>query len=110
MSIIEIDNEREINMTKTITRADIADSLYNELGFSHTESLKLVDSIVAKMAATLAAGEELKLSGFASFLPHHKNSRIGRNPKTGEQHTITSRTVLSFKASQLLKKALLGKK
>ena len=97
-------------MTKTITRADIADSLYNELGFSHTESLKLVDSIFAQMVETLSAGEELKLSGFASFIPHRKKSRIGRNPRTGEQHMITPRMVLSFKASHLLKKTLLGKK
>ena len=96
-------------MTKTITRADIADSLYNELGFSHVESLKLVDSILHVMVDTLTAGEELKISGFASFIPHKKKSRVGRNPRTGEQHMITPRTVLSFKASHLLKKALLGK-
>ncbi|MBQ7413539.1 MAG: integration host factor subunit alpha [Alphaproteobacteria bacterium] len=96
-------------MTKTITRADIADSLYNELGFSHVESLKLVDSILQVMVDTLTAGEELKVSGFASFIPHKKKSRVGRNPRTGEQHMITPRTVLSFKASHLLKKALLGK-
>ena len=97
-------------MTKTITRADIADSLYNELGFSHTESLKLVDHIFGKMANILASGEELKLSGFASFIPHQKKSRVGRNPKTGKEHMITPRMVLSFKASHLLKKAMLGKK
>ena len=96
-------------MTKTITRADIADSLYNELGFSHVESLKLVDSILQVMVDTLTAGEELKVSGFASFIPHKKKSCVGRNPRTGEQHMITPRTVLSFKASHLLKKALLGK-
>jgi len=97
-------------MTKTVTRADIADSLYNELGFSHSESLKMVDRIVGKMAGVLASGEELKLSGFASFIPHQKKSRIGRNPKTGKEHVITPRMVLSFKASHILKKALLGKK
>ena len=97
-------------MTKTITRADIADALYNELGFSHTESLKLVDNILDKMFVTLSAGEELTLSGFASFIPHAKKSRIGRNPRTGEEHEITPRIVLSFKASHILKKALLGKK
>ena len=97
-------------MTRTVTRADIADALYNELGFSHTESLKLVDNILDKMVKTLAAGEELKLSGFASFIPHSKKSRIGRNPRTGEEHVITPRMVLSFKASHILKKALLGKK
>ena len=97
-------------MTKTITRADLSDALYNELGFSHVESLKLVDSIFDVMVDSLVAGEELKISGFASFIPHQKKSRVGRNPRTGKEHMITPRTVLSFKASHLLKKALLGKK
>lgn len=97
-------------MTKTITRSDLADALYNELGFSHVESLKLVDSLFDNMVETLAKGEELKLSGFASFIPHQKKSRMGRNPRTGEEHVITPRTVISFRPSHLLKKALLGKK
>jgi len=95
-------------MTKTITRADIADALYNDLGFSHAESLKLVDCVFKVMVDTLAEGGELKISGFASFIPHKKVQRMGRNPRTGEKHVITPRTVLSFKASHLLKKALLG--
>jgi len=95
-------------MTKTITRADIADALYNDLGFSHAESLKLVDCVFQTMVNTLAEGKELKISGFASFIPHKKVQRMGRNPRTGEKHVITPRTVLSFKASHLLKKALLG--
>ena len=93
-------------MTKTITRADIADALYSDLGFSHAESLKLVDCVVLGMVNTLSSGETLKLSGFASFIPHKKVQRIGRNPKTGEKHAISARTVLLFKASRLLKKAL----
>lgn len=97
-------------MTKTITRADIADALYDELGFSRSESLKMADSVIDGMVEPLAAGEELKISGFASFIPHCKKQRVGRNPRTGEKHMISSRTVLSFKASQILKKALLGKK
>jgi len=97
-------------MTRTLTRADIADALYNELGFSHAESLKLVDSVFGGMGDTLMAGEALKIAGFASFIPHKKVQRIGRNPRTGEKHVISPRVVLSFKASNILKKALLGKK
>lgn len=95
-------------MTKTLTRADLADAVYRELGFSHAESLKLVDSIFQVAVDTLSKGEELKLSGFASFIPHQKVARVGRNPKTGETHPISARTVLSFKASHILKNALLG--
>lgn len=96
-------------MTDTLTRSDLADALYNELGFSHAESLKLVDSVFQTMTKTLENAEELKLSGFASFIPHKKTQRMGRNPRTGKEHVISARTVLSFKASHLLKKALLGK-
>ena len=97
-------------MTKTVTRSDLADSLYNELGFSHVESLKMVDGMFDVITDTLASGEELKLSGFASFLLHKKNARIGRNPRTGKEHPITPRTVISFRPSHLLRKALIGKK
>ena len=97
-------------MTKTITRSDLADNLYNELGFSHVESLKLVDSLFDIASDTLTKGEELKLSGFASFLPHQKKGRMGRNPRTGQEHPITPRTVISIRPSHLLRKALMGKK
>lgn len=92
--------------TKTLTRADIADALYNKLGFSHTDSFKLIDSVLNTMIDAFGRGEEVKLARFASFIPHKKNERIGRNPKTGTQHVISERTVLSFKASNSLKSVL----
>ncbi len=95
-------------MTKTITRADIADALYRELGFSHADSFKLIDQILQNMIGALADGEEIKISKFASFIPHQKTQRMGRNPKTGDKHVIAPRRVLSFKASNTLKKALLA--
>lgn len=91
---------------KTITRADIADAIYRELGFSHSEAFKLIEQIIAGIIEALQKGETVKISRFATFIPHTKKERIGRNPKTGEQHTITPRTVLSFKASNTLKNAL----
>ena len=93
-------------MTKTITRADLSDAVYRELGFSHAESLKLVDSIFQVAVETLSKGEELKVSGFASFIPHQKVARIGRNPKTGVEAVISSRRVISFKPSQTMRKII----
>ncbi len=94
-------------MTKTITRADIADALYREMGFSHADSFKLIDNILTNMIDALAEGEEIKIAKFASFIPHQKALRMGRNPKTGDKHPIPPRRVLSFKASNMLKKAVL---
>lgn len=92
--------------TKTITRADIAESIYRELGFSHAESFKLIEQIIQNVIGALQAGEEVKIAKFATFTPHAKRERVGRNPKTGETHPISSRTVVSFKASNSLKGSL----
>ena len=91
---------------RTITRADIAEALYQELGFSHADAFKLIDKTLRYVTEAFGRGEEVKLAGFASFIPHQKSKRMGRNPKTGVEHVITPRTVLSFKASNSLKKAL----
>lgn len=91
---------------KTITRADIAEAIYHELGFSHAESFKLIEQILQNIIYAMQQGETVKISKFASFIPHAKKERVGRNPKTGDKHTITPRTVVSFKASNTLKSAL----
>lgn len=91
---------------KTITRADIADSIYRELGFSHAESFKLIEQVLQNITTALANGEAVKISKFATFIPHAKKERIGRNPKTGTQHAISPRTVISFKASRNLKSTI----
>lgn len=91
---------------KTITRADIAEAIYQELGFSHAESFKLIDQVLSLMTEALRNGKIVKISNFATFIPHAKTERIGRNPKTGEKHQISSRMVVSFKASNSLKTAL----
>ncbi len=93
----------------TIARADLVDAVYNELGFSHIESVKIVESLLDIMSKTLSAGKDLRLSGFATFVPRQKSKRMGRNPKTGVEHVITPRMAVSFKASHAMKSALLKK-
>ncbi len=88
---------------KTVTRADLADSLYQQLGLSRNESADLVDSVFEEMTDALVEGENVKISGFGSFVLREKKERVGRNPKTGVEVPITPRTVLVFKASHILK-------
>ncbi|MBQ3695453.1 MAG: integration host factor subunit alpha [Alphaproteobacteria bacterium] len=91
---------------RTVTRADIAEALYQELGFSHADSFKLIEKTLFCIVDAFARKEEVKIARFASFIPHAKAKRMGRNPKTGVSHVITERTVLSFKPSNFLKKAI----
>jgi len=91
---------------RTVTRADIAEALYQELGFSHADSFKLIEKTLSFCTEAFARQEEVKIARFASFIPHKKAKRMGRNPKTGVAHEITARTVLSFKPSNELKKAI----
>jgi integration host factor subunit alpha len=85
----------------TLTRADLAETINRKVGLA--ESLDMVESILEKMCGALAKGENVKISGFGSFVLRDKNERIGRNPKTGVEVPITPRRVLTFRASQLLK-------
>lgn len=91
---------------RTITRADIAEALYQELGFSHADSFKLIEKTLFYITEAFERKEEVKIAGFASFIPHQKTKRMGRNPKTGKEYEISERTVLSFKPSNVLKKAV----
>jgi integration host factor subunit alpha len=88
---------------ETLTRAEIAEAMNRKLGLSRSESLAMVESILGHMSDALAKGENLKVSGFGTFLLRDKAQRIGRNPKTGVEVPITSRRVLTFRASQMLK-------
>ena len=87
----------------TLTRADLADAINRKMGLSRAESLGLVESILGHMSDALANGENVKISGFGTFLLRDKAQRIGRNPKTGVEVPITPRRVMTFRASQLLK-------
>jgi len=99
---------------KTLTRADLSEAVYQEVGLSRNESGELVESVLREIARTLVAGETVKISSFGSFVVRHKGGRIGRNPKTGEEVPIEPRRVLVFRPSQTLKErinsALTGKK
>ncbi len=87
----------------TLTRAEIAEAINRKLGLSRSESLGMVESILGHMSTALAKGQNLKISGFGTFLLRDKAQRIGRNPKTGVEVPITPRRVLTFRASQMLK-------
>ena len=87
----------------TLTRADLAETINRKMGFSRAESLGLVETILAKMCEALGDGENVKISGFGSFVLRDKRERVGRNPKTGVEVPITPRRVMTFRASQLLK-------
>jgi len=87
----------------TLTRADLAETINRKLGFSRAESLALVESILVHMCSAMSEGENVKISGFGSFVLRDKKERVGRNPKTGIEVPITPRRVLTFRASQKLK-------
>lgn len=88
---------------QTITRADLAEAVYEEVGLSRNESADLVEQVLEEISETLITGENVKISSFGSFSVRQKAERIGRNPKTGVEVPITPRKVLVFKASHVLK-------
>jgi integration host factor subunit alpha len=89
-----------------MTKADIVAAIYEKVGISKTESSDVVESVFEILKETLEKGEKVKISGFGTFMVKEKNSRKGRNPQTGDGITITARNVLTFKPSQVLKKAM----
>jgi integration host factor subunit alpha len=88
---------------KTVTRADLAEAVYEAVGLSRTESAELVERFLALIGDALVAGQNVKLSSLGSYQVRSKNQRIGRNPKTGEEVPILPRQVLVFKPSNVLK-------
>ena len=86
-----------------LTKAGMAESLFNELGLNKREARELVDVLFEDLRASLASGEQVKLSGFGNFDLRDKNQRPGRNPKTGEEIPITARRVVTFRPGQKLK-------
>jgi integration host factor subunit alpha len=88
---------------ETLTRAAIAEAIHRKLGLSRAESLSIVEAILTHICDALANGENVKISGFGTFLLRDKGERVGRNPKTGIEVPITPRRVLTFRASQMLK-------
>jgi len=91
---------------RTVTRAELSDAVYREVGLSRDESGKLVASVFEYISASLVDGVSVKLSSFGSFNLRNKALRIGRNPKTGDEVPITPRRVVVFRASHVLRERM----
>ena len=87
----------------TVTRADLSEAVYQEVGISRNDSASLVETVLNEIVDALTRGETVKLSSFGSFSVRQKGKRVGRNPKTGEEVPIMPRRVLVFRASHVLK-------
>ena len=94
---------RDSGLSGTLTRADLADVVHRNLGLSRAESAQFVERVLHHMCHALAEGENVKISGFGSFILRDKGERIGRNPKTGVEVPIAPRRVMTFRASQILR-------
>ena len=90
-------------MDKTTTRSTLSEAVFKNVGLSRNESANLVDSIFSEILLTLINGNDVKISSFGTFIVRQKKERIGRNPKTGEEVPITARSVVTFRASNVLK-------
>ena len=91
-------------MTDTLTRAELAELIYSEVGISKTEASEIVDQFFEEIITDLVDGNSVKLTSFGTFSVRHKKERIGRNPKTKEEAIIDARRVISFRASKELKR------
>ena len=87
----------------TLTRSDLSEAVYREIGLSRNESANMVELILGRISDALVRGENVKISSFGTFAVRDKGARMGRNPKTGEEIPITARRVVTFHPSQKLK-------
>lgn len=102
---LPVSNTRSVGVTK----AELVARVYEKAGVAKKESAGLVETLFEIMKSALESGETLKVSGFGSFIVNQKKSRKGRNPRSGEEITISARSVLTFKPSAVLKSAINGK-
>lgn len=93
---------------RTVTRADLAEAVYQKVGLSRTESAALVEAVLSEISDCLVSGETVKLSSFGSFVVRSKGERVGRNPKTGVEVPIEPRRVMVFKPSNVFKARING--
>ena len=89
--------------SKTLTRMDLSEAVFREVGLSRNESSQLVERVLEMMSDSLVAGEQVKISSFGTFSVRAKTARVGRNPKTGEEVPISPRRVMTFRPSHLMK-------
>tara|TARA_E500000178_G_C16697213_1_gene606500 strand:- start:385 stop:708 length:324 start_codon:yes stop_codon:yes gene_type:complete len=92
-----------MKMDKTTTRSTLSEAVFKNVGLSRNESANLVDSVFSEILVSLIKGDDVKISSFGTFIVRQKKERIGRNPKTGEEVPITARSVVTFRASNVLK-------
>ena len=90
-------------MDKTTTRSTLSEAVFKNVGLSRNESANLVDSVFGEILKSLIQGDDVKISSFGTFVVRKKKERIGRNPKTGQEVPITARSVVTFRASNVLK-------
>jgi integration host factor subunit alpha len=93
-------------MTSNVTRVDLYEAVYQKVGLSRSESLAMVELVLKEITDSLEKGETVKLSSFGSFIVRKKKQRIGRNPKTGIEATISPRRIVVFKPSAILKQQI----
>ena len=93
----------EVMADKTLTRMDLSEAVFREVGLSRNESAQLVESVLDHMSDALVDGEQVKISSFGTFSVRDKSARVGRNPKTGEEIPISARRVVTFRPGQKLK-------
>ena len=91
---------------KTLTRADLAEAVFQKVGLPRNESADIVELVLREIVSSLERGHTVKLSSFGSFGIRNKGQRIGRNPKTGQEVPITPRRVLVFRASNIMKQRI----
>ena len=95
-------------MTNTLTRADLAEAVFQSVGLSRHESAQMVEDMLEEVCTSLSHGETVKLSSFGTFAVRQKSQRMGRNPKTGDEVPIAPRRVLVFRPSHVLKAVING--
>ncbi|SEM78258.1 integration host factor subunit alpha [Roseovarius tolerans] len=88
---------------KTLTRMDLSEAIFREVGLSRNDAAQMVESVLDHMSDALVEGEQVKISSFGTFSARDKTARVGRNPKTGEEVPINPRRVLTFRPSHLMK-------
>lgn len=97
-----------MSYSNTLTRADLADTMNRQVGLSRADSAVMVESIMDHMIGALVDGENVKISGFGTFVLRDKGERTGRNPKTGIEVPIAPRRVLTFRASQTMRDRIIA--
>ena len=106
MNIKQSEDENFLSIGKTVTKADIADYLFEKVGLNKREAKEFVDLFFDEIRTALISEESIKLTGFGNFDVRKKSERPGRNPKTGQQIPVTARKVVTFHASQKLKERM----